>query len=207
MSTTLSSLAWLFIDDVSGQGRTTDSRLDPRDIILKIRQLMNEVMDLKYFEKYNDGDRGAITLYISTYKLTMQHDADLNRAYVIIPDFYKTQSYNRGIHRAWRKEFPDNDIVISHHPQIGGNTRAGNVANIVYGFMEGFNLVFRNISVEPDDEPEIVVVQTIVAAPDAIGANDPLPIIPEQQAEILRRLMAMYRPTPQDLAINANQSV
>ena len=52
---TLRKLAYLFIDEVSGGGKTTDSKLDERDVILKIRQILNEVMALKYFEKYQKG--------------------------------------------------------------------------------------------------------------------------------------------------------
>lgn len=208
---TLRKLAWQFIDDIKGDGITTDSRLDEREIILKIRQILNEVMVLKYFEKYQEGDRSAITLYISTYQLTILHDSVLNRAYVTLPEFYASLPYNRGVHRIFLKEDIDSDnfkdVVISHHPGVSANLRAGNVAGIIYGYLEGLNVVFRNISVEPDDEPTSAFVQLIISAPDQIGLNDPLPIIPEQQSEVLKRLMASYRPTPQDLAINANQNL
>lgn len=203
MSTTLRSLAWLFIDDISGN-RTSDSRLDEREVIIKIRQLMNEVMALKYFEKYQEGDKSPISLYIYTYQLTMQHDTILNRAYVTLPEFYATLPNNRGIHEMWRPEFPDQSIILSHQPRTSRNLRAGNVADIIYAYMEGFNVIFRNISVEPDDEPEQIVIQIIIAGPDSIGINDPLPIVAEQQAEILKRLMAIYRPAPIDLTPNAN---
>jgi hypothetical protein len=207
MNVTLRSLAYLFIDSVSGGNRTSDSRLDPQDVILRIRQLMNEVMALKYYEKYQDGDKSPISLYVSTYTLTMQHDTNLNRAYVTLPQFYATLSNNRGIHEIWRKEFPDQSIIITQQPRVSRNLRAGNVADIVYAYVEGLNVIFRNIAVEPDDEPEDIVLQIIVAAPDSIGINDTLPIVAEQQAEIMRRLLAMYKPEPVDLAVNNNPNV
>lgn len=203
---TLRKLAYLFIDEVSGGGKTTDSKLDERDVILKIRQILNEVMALKYFEKYQEGDRSAISMYISTYSLPVLHDTDLNRAYITLPEFNASLPYNRGLHRMWLKSDNDQkDIVISHHPGIGGRIRAGQVADIIYAHQEGLSVIFRNMAVEPDEEPETIITQLIIAGPDSIDKNDPLPIIPEQQAEVLRRLTASYRPTPQDLVINANQ--
>ena len=206
---TLNQLASQFIDDISGQSKTTDSRWDVREVVLKIRQLLNEVMVLNYFGKYQEGDRSAITQYISTYKLTLQNDSDLNRAFVTFPEGYVSLPYNRGVHRVFLKRDDENykDVVISHNPGVGQNIKAGNVPDVIYGYLEGLNLVFRNLSVEPDDEPLTVVAQLIIAAPDSIGLNDPLPVVPEQVSEVMKRLMAMYRPTPIDLAINGNPQV
>lgn len=202
---TLRKMAYQIMDDLSGGGRTTDSKLDEREVILKIRQTLNEVMALKYFEKYNDGDRSPISMYISTYKLTLQNDNDLNRAYITLPEFNATLPYNRGLHRMWLKSDPDQKgIVLSHHPSIGGRLRAGNVPGVIYAYQEGFTVVLRNVSVEPGS-PETVVTQIIIAGPDSIGINDPLPIVPEQQSEVIKRIMAFYRPLPQDLAINGNK--
>jgi hypothetical protein len=204
--TTLRILANQFIDDISGQSKTADSRWDEREVVLKIRQLLNEVMILAYFGKYQEGDRSAITQYISTYKLPLQNDSDLNRAFVTLPEGYAALPYNRGIHRVFFKRDDENykDVVISHNPSIGQNTKAGRVPDVVYGYLEGFNVFFRNLSVEPDDDPLTVVAQLIIAAPDTIGLNDPLPVVPEQVSEVMKRLMASYRPTPIDLAANGN---
>jgi len=203
---TLRKLAYQFIDDVSGGGKTTDSKLDEREVILKIRQILNEVMALKYFEKYQEGDRSAISMYISTYSLTVHHDTDLNRAYIALPEFNASLPYNRGLHRMWLKSDNDQrDIVISHNPGISSRIKAGQVAGVNYAHQEGLKVILRNIAIEPDKEPETVITQLIIAGPDSIGKNDPLPIIPEQQSEVLKILMAFYKPTPQDLVINGNQ--
>lgn len=203
---TLLQLAYQFIDDMSGGAQTSDSKLDERDVILKIRQIMNEIMVLKYFEKYQEGDRSAISLYISTYELTLEKDANRNITFVTIPEFYAQLPYNRGIHRAWLKQDSDegefNDIVISHQPAVSSKLRAGNVPGIKYGYLEGFKLVLRNVQF--DKTPQKAFIQLIIAAPDSIGINDPLPVVPEQQSEIYKRLMAIYRPVPQDLTNNAN---
>jgi hypothetical protein len=205
--TTLKSFAYQFIDDFSGGGKTTDSKLDPRDVILKTRQLLNEVMNLKFFEKYNEGDRSAISMYISTYTLTLEHDSERNIAFVTIPEVHHSLPYNRGVHRAWLKKDSDegefNDIVLSQHPGIGAKLRAGQVAGIRYAYMEGLKLVLRQTYVDADD-PQEVFVQLIIAAPDSIGESDPLPCTPEQLSEVMRRLRAFYVPVPQDLVINGN---
>ena len=202
---TLRSLAWQFIDDFSGGGKTVDSKLDERDVILKIRQIINEILPLQLYKNYAEGDVSGPAMYIATYELTLLNDADRNLAYITLPEFHTSLPYNRGIHRIYLKDDPYRDIVISHQPGIGANLKAGNVAGINYGFQEGLKFILRNVSVEPDEEPKKVIYQPIIAAPDTIGINDPLPIIPEQQGEILKRLMIIYRPVPQDLTPNGNK--
>lgn len=207
--TTLRSLAFQFIDDITGS-QTTDSRLDERDVILKIRQILNEVMILSAIPRLKAGDGSAITQYISTYQLTINNDPLLNRAFVTLPEFYASLIYNKGIHRIFfqKDKIQDSykDVVLSHHPSIGNNQRAGNLANVYYAYVEGFNIYFRNLVVEPKENP-VVVVQIIVAAPDSIGINDTLPIIPEQQSEVLKRLKMYYTPVPLDLVVNNNPNV
>lgn len=202
-------MAWQFLDDISGQGVTKDTRFDEREIVLKIRQLMNEVLALKLFDKYNEGDRGALSIYIASYPLILQRDTANDRAYVTLPEFYTGLPYNRGIHRIFLKKKQYKDIIISHNPGIGQNVGAGNVHGEFYAYIEGFTMVFRNIAIEPDtlDDDKTIVVQLLIAAPDKIAMDDALPIIPEQQNEILKRLMIQYRPTPQDPTNNGNKDI
>ena len=196
---TLSKMAHQFIDDVSGGGRTADSKLDVREVVLKIRQLMNEVMALKFYDKYAEGDKTPISTYISTYTIAITTDS-LGRKCIVLPEFHADLPYNRGLHRLWlAADSTMKDIVISHNPGIGGNIKAGKVFGINYAHQEGLNVILRSTSVSGN-----VIYQPIIAAPDTIGLNDALPIVPEQQAEILRRLMAIYRPIQQDLTPNGN---
>lgn len=206
---TLRAMAYQFWDDIGGQAISADTRFDEREIALKIRQIMNEVMPMKFYEQWNEGDRGAIDIYISSYELVLQKDTAFDRAIITIPDFFQGAPYGRGIHRVFLKKDPYNDFVRSHNAAIGKNLPAGNVKGVNYYYMEGYTMVARNILLEPDDtdEDRKVIVQLLIAAPDKIGINDPLPILPEHQNEILKRLRAQYVPTVPDLTTNGNPTI
>jgi hypothetical protein len=204
---TLRTIAWQFLDDISGGGVTKDTRFDEREIILKIRQLLNEVLMLSVFQKAQEGDRSAITTYISRYELLVVVDKE--KAYVTIPEFFTGQAYNRGIHRIFLKRDPYKDFIISHNPGVSKNLGAGNVYGENYVFIEGYTMIFRNLKLpkSPTALDKTVVLQLIIAAPDSIGINDILPVLPEHQTEILKRLKAQYIPTPQDPTNNNNKDI
>lgn len=204
---TLRKLAYQYLDTVSGGGMTNDSRIDERDVIIKIRQLMQEVLALNYFGKYQEGDRSAVSTYIASYQLTPEIDKELKQTKVAIPEFYMSLPYNRGIHRAFFIDKPYKDFILQHSPGVSSNLPAGKVHGEVYAFVEGFKMVIRNVNQEPGSQLPKVVIQLIIPAPDSIGPEDMLPIIPEQQAEILRRLRAEWQPIPQDLVNNGNKDM
>lgn len=206
---TLRQMAYQFLDDVSGGGLTSDTRFDEREIVLKIRQLMNEVMPMKFYEKWNEGDRSAIAIYLSSYPLILENDADNDRCFVIMPEFCQGQPYNRGIHRMFLKKDQYKDIVLDPNPGVTSNLPAGKLYGKKYAYQEGYKLVIRNMTLEPDitDEEKTIIIQLLIAAPDTIGLSDPLPILPEHQNEILKRLRALYLPTPQDLTPNGSKDI
>ena len=204
---TLRKLAYQYLDTVSGGGMTNDSRIDERDVIIKIRQLMQEVMALNYFGKYQEGDRSAVSMYIASYKLTPEFDKELKQCKIDIPEFYMSLPYNRGVHRAFFIDKPYKDFILQHNPGVSSNLPAGKVFGQNYAFLEGLKMVIRNVNQEPGTTLPKVVLQLIIPAPDSVGPDDPLPIIPEQQAEILRRLRAEWQPIPQDLVNNGNKDM
>lgn len=204
---TLRTLAYQYLDTISGGGMTNDSRVDERDVIINIRQLMSEVLSLNYFQKYQEGDRSAVALYISTYKIQPDFDKELKQCVVSIPELYMSLPYNRGIHRAYFIDKPYKDFVIQHNPGVSSNLPAGKVSGVNYCHFKGFTMVIRNVNQEPGTTLPKVVLELIIPAPESIGVNDPLPIIPEQQAEILRRLRAEFQPIPQDLLNNGNKDI
>lgn len=204
---TLRQLAYQFWDDISGQGVTSDSRFDEREIVLKIRQLMNEVLPMKLYEKWNDGDRSAPSIYIVSYPLVLQADADNDRCVFNMPEFYQGLPYNRGIHRIFLKKDQYNDFIINHNPGVSANLPAGNLFGKKYVYIEGLQGIVRAMTLEPDDtdEEKTIICQLLLAAPDKIAITAPLPIMPDQINEILKRLRAQYIPTPQDLTPDGNK--
>jgi hypothetical protein len=192
---TLSQIAEQYIRDVSGGDQSKDSQVDRREVIVKIRQLMNQLLMGSYFQKWNEGDRSATTMYIASYELTINKSED-ERYYVDLPEFYVSLPYNRGIHRVFRKGSPENGFTPQHNYSVSDRVNASRVNSIDYYYVEGLRVFLRGKhTVQKDGK---IVAQLIVAAPDSVGENDPLPIIPEHQSVILQALKQGYLPTKQD---------
>lgn len=195
---TLKQLAALHIDKWSGGMQGVDSNLHYRSTILKIRGLVNEILKIEVLHARNEGDRNGPAQYIASYDLTVEKTDGVAKA--TLPEFYIQMPYNAGIYRV----FPRNrrqggfDFVRTYNPGVSANTDAGNYAGHKNYWVEGKVIYFRKAFSEPDDNMDITV-QLFVAAPDLIGENDLLPISPDQQMEILRRLDVLAQPiVPQD---------
>lgn len=203
---TLKQIASQFIDRMSGGDRKASSELTYPDVIFKIRSILNELLAVSYFPKYQEGDRSAITQCIASYELTLTNDADC--AFVTLPDFYLALPYNRGIHRVYQraKKAKGNptgtEFTLSHNPSIGLKSRTARYAGINICWVEGLKVKFYNLYAEaPGSSPNVpgtnvVILQIIVAAPDSIGETDPLPIMPEMIPKVYDRLAQMEMNPP-----------
>lgn len=205
---TLKKIATLFIHDMSGGGiASKDSVLDERDVILKLRSYLNTVMKPIFFEKKNEGDNSAITQAIYPYELSVQVD-DTGKKFVTLPDTYMALPYNKGIWRAFVKGNYTRDFVLQHNPGISSNLPHMKLKDIQYCYVEGLKLKFgRDCTASKADK---IIVQILNMAPDVLGENDPLPMVPEQLAEVnnmLKRDFAPFAQIPVDYANNQNTNI
>jgi len=206
MSVTLKQLAATIIDRGVGGDKENKSEFTYQDVIFKLRTILNEILKPIYFEKWNENDRSAITQCIASYELTLTNDPDC--AYILLPDFYMALPFNRGIHRIYQRAMKASgnptgtEFVLSHNPAVNLKTRTARYAGINIAWVEGFKIKFYNLYAEPQGaNPNVpgtnkVIVQLIVAAPDSIGENDPLPIMPEMIDKVYDRFMAMEMSPP-----------
>jgi hypothetical protein len=201
---TLKQLAALHIDKWSGGMQGNDSQMFYRSTILKIRGLMNEVLRIETLRARDEGDKNGPVQYIASYDLLVTKTGGI--AKVTLPEFYLQMPFNGGIYRVFPKDRRQGgfDFVRTYNPGISANTDAGNYAGHKNFWAEGKELYFRKAFVEPNEDLN-VTVQIFVGAPDTVGENDILPISPDQQSEILRRLDILAQPiVPQDKVNNNN---
>ncbi len=190
---TLRQIAAQHMDRVAGGDVPSSSPLSFQQVIFQIRQIANLVLKVSSIEKYNDGDRSAVTNCIATYELTLQNDSVDGVAFVTLPDFYISLPYNRGVHRIFQRALKqagnptDKEFTIMHQPAVSLKTRTARYPGMNYCWIEGFKVKFYNMYAEPGATNK-VVSQLIVAAPDQVGEDDALPIMPETVIEILTRL-------------------
>lgn len=188
---TLRQIALVHIDRFSGGDRGTASELSIQDVIFRIRVICNELLKVEYYGKYQDNDRSAIAQCIASYELTLTNDPDC--AYVTLPDFYLNLPYSRGLHRIFQRAYnaagnpTDTEFALSHQPAIALKTRTARYPGLNLCWIEGYKVKFYNVYAEPGTTNKIIA-QLVVAAPDSIGEDDPLPIMPEIVPKIWDRL-------------------
>lgn len=199
---TLRKLAALHISDVSGGDQSKDSQIDEREVMLKIRQLMSELLFLKLFEKYNDGDRSPVAQYIASYDVLIKTETIYR--YSDIPEFFITLPSNRGVHRLFEKDKPRKDFIPLENPAVTQDLESANIYKNSYYYIEGMRIYYTKL-VNPN--AKYVTMQLIIPAPDTIGKDDPLPIIPEQQSEILRQLKGIETTVPKDYLNDNNNAI
>jgi hypothetical protein len=206
---TLQKIAQVFVHDFSGGIPSKDSTLDVRDVILKARGYLNTVLKPIYFDKKNEGDNSAISQAIYEYECSLATETT-GQKYIAIPDVYMALPHNKGIHRLFIKgDFSStSDFVIQHTPGISSNLPHMKLKNIQYCYIEGMKIkMAKGCRAKKADK---IMLQIINIAPDAIGDSDPLPIMPEQLAELNRMLKIDFAPfaqVPADKLNNQNTNI
>lgn len=198
---TPNNIADLFISDFSGGDQSKDSPLDRREVVLKIRSYIIPLVKGEYYNKWNEGDKSAISSIIASYELSLAKD-DTSQLYLTIPEFYMTLPYNKGVHRLYIKGNPYNDFYLMHNPGISGNLPHTKIKNEQSCYIEG-----NKIKMGPGctaKKADKIVLQLLVPAPDSVGDDEALPILQEHVHEIMKMLRADFVPIPNDMANDNN---
>lgn len=185
---TLQQIADLFISDVSGGKVSKDSTISKQEVIKKIRSFVHTVIKPVYYEKWNEGDKSAIPQCIYTYELSLQEDA--YGKYIAIPDFFMALPDNRGVHRVFVKGNSYDDFVIQNNPGITGNLPHSSMKGVQYATIEGLKVRMGKGSMA--SKANKIMLQIINVAPDALLETDPLPLMGEQVAELMKLLKMDY---------------
>ena len=185
---TLNKIASQIIRKLSGGDRSKDSPIERRDVVLRIRQVMAELLKLELYEYRNAGDRLPPGLYIATYSdLTITKDTDTEEKYVTLPEHFMSLPYNKGIYRV---AFSGSEVsmIRRNNPYVSNVLPSASLEGHQGYYVEGFRLYLDNPE-EINETKKKVTAKLLVPAPDSIGKDDSLPILPEHQAEIIRRVV------------------
>lgn len=177
---TLKNFADLIKKEISATDSDVD--IDERFIFLKVRQHMNEQFKLEVYNRRNMFDKSAIAQYIYTYP-EQQVNSDGPYKSITLPDFYPSLPYNKGIYQICPSDDPHNPLIKRNFPSVFNHLKAGKLQGLQGYWIEGLKVYFMKSL--PHGK---VIVKLLLPAPDAISDTDPLPITPEIQAEIVRRI-------------------
>lgn len=190
---TLKQFSWEIARIISGGQLNKDTELDTRYITSLIRTAMNELIPIEVIRKRSAADdRSAIRMYIASYTLDVEFDDDTLRSYADLPEFYQSMAYNRGIYAVSAVDKPHEPMIQRLNPEVTSRLPCGKLQGQIGFSVEGFRIWWdKNLGAKGTDIAK-VLARIIVAAPDTIGLDDMLPIIPQQKAIILDRVLAWY---------------
>jgi hypothetical protein len=191
---------------LNGGQANTDSEYDDRYTARLYRSGMNEVLNLQYFEKRQGGDdRTPITMYIATYPgIAVSWDSATERSYADLPEFYHSLPYGKGIRQVSSMDKSLAPMIPKHNPTVSQTLPAGKLQGRIGYYVEGLRIYWdEKVS---DLGITKVLIKLIVAGPDSVGLNDPLPITPEQAAKVRDRVIAWYKGEGiQDKVVDSNK--
>lgn len=192
---TLKEFSWEIIRILSGGQQSKDTEYDVRYVSELIRTAMNEVIPMEVIRKRSlADDRTAIRMYIASYpNIKIQYDDATNRSYANIPEFYQSMVYGKGVYGVSFMDKPYDPMIPQHNPEVSSRISAGSLQGKVGYSVEGYKIWWNKKMGGKGKDAIQVLIRLVVAAPDTIGLDDNLPIIPEQKALIQDRVLQWIR--------------
>ncbi len=203
---TLNSIAHEIKDRLSGGNASQDIQLDERDIVIRIREKLNELLRLTNFENTKSGDRNGMLLYVATYAdREVKEDEEQKHVYCELPENFVNLPHTKGIHSVHPKGSPDEVLVRSNNNYVSRHLPVSHMELKPSYFLEGNRIIFRKKNFKHNSWKNMVI-KLIVAAPESYGLNDPLPVYSDQVGVIVDQLTQYFSaPTIQDTLNDGNK--
>lgn len=191
--TTLEQEAALIHRLLSGGQPSKDSEYDKRYTAKLYRSAMNETLNLQMFQKrQGTDDKSVVKMYIATYEsIDVAWDTATERSYAVIPEFYQSLTWNKGLRQVSSMNKPLDAMVQKLNPTVSSTLPAGRLQGRVGYYVEGLR-IYWDEDVRKKGIVQ-VLMKMVVAAPDQIDLDDPLPLTPEQAATCRDRVIGWYR--------------
>lgn len=187
----------------SGGDVSDDSRFSEAYTIMLVRQAANKLIAPLVFANLNsEGDRGTLPLLIVGYEVSVTGTVP-NRK-VTLPEAYNNHAFGKGLYGIAPIEDPTNHFIPRNSPAVSRNLPCADLEpdqNSYY--TEGLTVYF-----DENMDLKKVLVKVIMAAPSSVGADDPLPIYPEMEYDIIMMVRQMLRDQPiQDRILDGNADI
>ncbi len=164
------------------------------------RQASNTLLQPKIFERLSEDDRSMIELMIVSYEVDVEGENPSK--FITLPEFYMNLPFNKGLHAIAPIEDPTAHMIPRHTPGISRNLPCADLdpGQISY-WTKGLKVYFDGTELDLGK----VLVDLVVASPDSIGADDPLPIYAEMQYPLVMMVRQMLTNRPvQDRILDNN---
>lgn len=191
---TLAILAEQHINFISGDDPADESRKDPREVMLHIRQILSELVSHRLYLDRKEGDRSTPAMYHVAYEIPIEKDGARKQKYIDLPEFYIHMPFNSGIPYVFYTNDPQEFFYPRHNPSVTTRLPIGTFSKRQSYTQIGLRLLFDRDDVDRELNHKKITVVLLIPAPESIGEDEPLPITAEMQSEILRRLKEMDQP-------------
>ena len=205
--TTLKKEAYLIKDDLAGGNSSIDDQLDVRDIMMQYRAEMANLLQLTFYDNLSMGDKSVVPAYVAFYPdLEVKVDSQDDCRYIDLPSAYIHLPHNRGIVKLNPSKTPEVQIYKSTNPYVAQDLPGvANFEGNPWGWPEGIKFKFSQHNWNVEDWTK-VNVKLLIPAPETLGESDTLPIVPNQIAEIRRRVKEYFsKETIQDVLNDGNK--
>ncbi len=218
--TTLKKIANQVIRLLSAGPKPKDSKLDVRYIMTEVRQAVNSSIKREHFTVMNDGRRDVTPLAIATYRdCPVLNDELFDRNYIELPSFYIQLPDGVGLQQVR----PQTGNASTDRPMIIVNPHE---INMIEGSLFSLEVAKDQWIAEPDRRKiwfselnyqtlldlniESVEIKIVVVDPDQVTEDEPLPIDPASELDIIIQVLQLHGYTAReaaDLVNNSNPNV
>jgi hypothetical protein len=190
--TTLNILKERVIRGLSGGDIPEDSPYKDEFVIEYIRDAMNADLEMKILQKRggDEDDKSYVSQYIATYpNIAVEIESSTKRVFAELPGYFLSLKHNRGIHSVHRQAGENKSVSLVpmirvHNPGVSINLPHSNYEGTNFGYyLEGMRVYWMRDIIR--DGVSHVCIKLLIAAPNSIGLDDPLPILPESIGRIL----------------------
>lgn len=204
MILTKAILAQQVIRRISGGDQSADSTLDRREVIKILVEILNRKVKESFFESYKFGEPGVDGQYIGRFgNISITKDPDTLEYYSTLPSSYVALPNARGILQVSSMKNQRDIFIISKSGNKGiyNNLQAGGLQGRIGVYPEGNKLWYDKDMSKAGN----ILVKLVVAGPDSIGENDPLPIDTSAAESVVKELIMFFQgQVPQDKINNNN---
>lgn len=199
-----------------------DSKLSDAYIVEELRQVSYGLLKLEWYKGKNEGDNGALSLCIATYEnQTVLNDTVRKRNYIVKPAYamnVPSDLGNIGIQQVKPQTgIPGKDVAMipvqPHEWELFRNLLVGaEIMKDQFTYEDDRNKIWFTKKAEKtllESNITKVEVKMLVHDPAQITEDEPYPVPPEMEIEMIKGVLLLHGYTPQkaaDLINNDNNA-
>jgi hypothetical protein len=185
--------------------RSADSKIDIRELILSVEQVLANVVRVRYFESRTDSEQSIDGTLTNVFKnVPVSWDSDLCTSYLDLPAKVIDLPHGIGIrHIAPSKEPKATGYteVVPGFNELFENLHARALHNRTPFYREGNRIIFPNM--DKSQKPDYMNVKLILGI-SSLGVNDELSIPPDMELIVIQSVVQMFAPEPPQDIVNDN---